>query len=196
MDHNPYESPKSFEIATEATVPATESVIVYNNTFADIVAFYRHTYARTLRNHRYFTVGTAGILAFGVSFSLGPDMAGFFFSFVGAIGFTLIFGTLYHALHPRFFERQIRRILDAGSTEGVLGRHELKLDGQYLVERTNVSEGRQALSAIDRIEDTEEYVFVYLSAVNGLAIPKSSMVVGDADQFLATLRRLLSDSST
>ncbi len=83
-------------------------------------------------------------------------------------------------------------MLMAGSTEGVFGRHELELDEAYLTERTHVNEMRHALSALDRIEASEEHFFVYITSIQGHIIPKHRVVVGDADQFIQRLRELVS----
>ena len=85
-------------------------------------------------------------------------------------------------------------MLLSGSTEGVLGNHELELNEQSLVERTSVNEMRHALSAIDKIEETAEYAFVFISAVQAHIIPKRRVAVDQADQFVSVLRQAVAEA--
>ena len=91
---------------------------------------------------------------------------------------------VFHRL-IRFY---LRRMLSEGSQEGLLGLHELEIANGFLIERTAVNEHRHLLSKIDRIVESDEYVFVYISSLQAHVIPKRRIEHGDLYAFSQRLR--------
>jgi hypothetical protein len=72
---------------------------------------------------------------------------------------------------------QIRRAISGLVEEekpgrGQLGAHKISLDEAGLVEITAVNESRHSWSGVDRVEQDQEYIFIYTAPHAALIIPK------------------------
>jgi hypothetical protein len=85
-------------------------------------------------------------------------------------------------------QRQTRKLLKEGDNNGIIGFHQLRCSDEYLTEITEVNESKHKLSAIKRIEETAEYAFIYITAMQAHVIPKKRIVSGDFGHFLTCLR--------
>ncbi len=197
MDINPYESPKLLQKASlDVVVQADESSFIkYDITLDDVTAFCRHFIAnsRAVRNQEYFTIAVICFIAVVGSLSLVPDF-GLGISIMGGVASATFFAFLYHFASRYAFVRQSQKTMLGGSTRGILGIHELELEEKYLIERTEVNASRQALSSIDRIEETDDHAFLFVSALQAHVIPKHRLVVGNASQFVKRARDLVAQA--
>jgi hypothetical protein len=64
----------------------------------------------------------------------------------------------------------------------------LKLDDAGLVATTPKAEARFAITSVQRVVDTPEYVFIYLGAMQAFIIPRGRVVRGDVDIFVRQLQ--------
>lgn len=94
----------------------------------------------------------------------------------------------YYRKFPAAIEKSTRRFLKQGNNQGLFGTHELEIEDEWLVERTDVNASRQAWKAIERIVETDEYVFIYLSAVSAHVIPKPAVTSGDLAAFVTRVK--------
>lgn len=108
----------------------------------------------------------------------------------GAIVFVGLFSVVFSYIFPASMDRQIRRLYKEGANKGVIGRHELEIDDDGLVERTEVNETRQSWRGVERIAETDEHAFIYISSMAAHVIPKHSMTVGDPDAFIDRAKEL------
>ena len=77
-----------------------------------------------------------------------------------------------------------------GTNKGTLGEHELEIDDNGLVERTEVTETRQSWHGVERIVETDEHAFIYVSSMMAHVIPKHSVIAGDPNEFIARAKQL------
>ena len=97
-------------------------------------------------------------------------------------GFVLTFGRGW------IIGREVRNSYAVGSNLGVIGEHEFEVKESGLVEKTAVNETTQSWNGIERIEETENHVFFYISSVTAFILPKGAVAEGNADQFVVLAR--------
>lgn len=57
--------------------------------------------------------------------------------------------------------------------KGVLGTHRIEIDQQFLREITNVNDSRYSWKTVKAVEQTEQYIFVFVSFLCAYTIPKN-----------------------
>jgi hypothetical protein len=67
-------------------------------------------------------------------------------------------------------KKRISKLLNEGTTNGILGKHIFKIDQESIVEITENSETRS--TQIQRIEETDKHIFIYISSLAAYIIPK------------------------
>jgi hypothetical protein len=172
--------------------------ICYENTIEDMVVFNRHHCNHSPQMRR--------ILAWRM---WGPPvyvLAGFSLValFVGSISLFVcgVFGSVASLCIARpllswELDRYVRRLYAEGRNQTTLGRHELELTAETLVERTSCTEAAMRLEAIERVVTDEGYTFIYVSAMAAHVVPQHAVLEGDYEAFVAALReRLVTLSGT
>ncbi len=102
----------------------------------------------------------------------------------------LVAALLARRQFPKAIEKQVRQNVEDNNNRALFGTHEIELENDWLVQRTEVSAHRQAWRAVDRIEETDEGVFFYLSAVTAHVIPKRKLPPAELQAFLERARQL------
>ena len=88
-----------------------------------------------------------------VEYQLTPDDLFTFFPIVAALNWVI---------HRWLLRRAIRALVAQEMPEkGRLGRHEIELGGEGLVERTAVGEVRTSWSGVHRLEQDNRYIYLY-----------------------------------
>jgi hypothetical protein len=167
-------------------------VIRYELTLDDLIAFNRYhvAHSRTIQTQKYFVIAVVGLVAIGAGVAIESEIP-LFARVFSAIIFAALFRFAYHLFFGLALRRQTRQLLSEGSNDGILGPHELELNDKFLTERTDVNESRHAWSAINRIEETDEHAFLYISSLQAHVIPTREVISGDVDQFIQRSRQLL-----
>jgi len=81
--------------------------------------------------------------------------------------------------------------------DGVLGEHLIRLKDDFLIETTDVNETQHSWKGVERIEENNDYVFIYTSATNAHIIPKRYFKSeADALEFLEETKRLKDSAKT
>ncbi|PLX98413.1 MAG: hypothetical protein C0623_12115 [Desulfuromonas sp.] len=101
--------------------------------------------------------------------------------------------TPIYFLQPAFFRwstaRQLRKVYAEPQNEALLGQQELEIVGNELMLKSEATENRIALKSVEKIISSDDHTYVYTSASNAHIIPKNSVIEGDYDGFIKTLRR-------
>jgi len=85
----------------------------------------------------------------------------------------------------------VRKIAAEGGNKTTLGRHELLIASDGVTERTAFGESRQTWPAIERVVESERYIFIYTQPLAAHIIPKAAFADPEAAaRFLAEARRL------
>jgi YcxB-like protein len=174
--------------------------IVYENTLEDIAAFSRYHYDNSpaIRRLRLYLLGIAlvagALCSVAVLRLLGGDTLA---TWLSATLAATIVGIMLVAVPKRwsswfwnsYGRRYIARAYSEGRNRALFGRHELQFSEDGVSERTEVGELNLRWSAIERIQCTDDYTFIYVSAVSALVLPRARVTEGDYGGFIADLER-------
>jgi len=156
----------------------------------DLLAFLDHHMqhsdaARTIRRRQ--TYGYAVLFAvFGLVF--------WFFGETALAGAFLVLGPVWVAWWPvrarQIYRKQALAMYREGPNPLFEGPHVLTLDDAGLVATTPRAEARFALTNVQRVVETPDYLFVYLGAMQAFIVPRRRVSKGDVTAFAAQLQRL------
>jgi hypothetical protein len=97
---------------------------------------------------------------------------------------------IYPGLFRKGLAKSVSRMFAEGKNSEVLTLHTLSIDNGKLIEETVHSKSELEMSSIERIVETPEYVFIYLSAVTAHVIPRKEIKDSRLlDEFVAELRK-------
>jgi hypothetical protein len=79
--------------------------------------------------------------------------------------------------------------------KGLLGRHKVVLNEGVLIERTAVGESRLLWAGVDRVEQNEEYIFIYTQPNAAHVIPKRAFDNAQLAESFYQLARISKESA-
>jgi hypothetical protein len=174
--------------------------IRYEITIDDVVAFQMHhvAHSKTIQRQKSILIGIVGfacLIAAIFIFAIEPNvlLAAITAVITSAVSFGLLAYT-FNVSYRRGIERLARDLLAEGGNRGILGVHEIRIDDTGVTEWTAVSESRHTWHGIDQIVETDEYAFLYISALQAHVIPKHAVIAGDPTKFIQRARELLDSS--
>jgi ABC-type nickel/cobalt efflux system permease component RcnA len=170
--------------------------VEYELTRDDLYAFqwragYTSSRARRDRLKVYLSLLSALLVFFVFPGLIGGE--GFSFSNVNLIVFALSF-TIMAVFAWWYLRRALRRAIIGQLNEekpgrGQLGRHKIRLTETEIVETTDVGESRTNWVGVDRIEQNDDYIFVYTTPHSAHVIPKRAFdSAGQAASFYQLAR--------
>ena len=157
----------------------------YENTINDMLAFQEFHYAHSPTAKRvmsgYRWGGTVVLFIFSYILWRGHSLASnlFFASFGSGL-----YAFVSPAICRRSLRRQALKMYSEGDNKGLTGEHELELIEGGFIERTPYNETKIAWGAVERIETTQDYTFIYINSVMALTIPHNSILEGDYKAFM------------
>lgn len=98
-------------------------------------------------------------------------------------------------LYPYYFryqnKKQITKLHDKGSYEGVLGRHEMTITDEHLIDHSTNNLSKIQWSSIVGVETLAAHTFVYTGDVTAYIIPHNKLSEGNVAQFVSALNEVL-----
>lgn len=94
-------------------------------------------------------------------------------------------------LEPRFHRSELRKMagsfLREGTNKGVTGKRTFTLQAESVTETTDASESRTRWDCVEQIVKTDDYIFIYTSAVTAYVIPRRAFdTEAEYDTFFKT----------
>jgi hypothetical protein len=89
---------------------------------------------------------------------------------------------------PKGYEKQAKRVYSEGSNKLMWGAHELELEEDKLIETSEGGRHELNCSAVERVVTTDQHTFIYFGSVMAHVIPRSKIIDGDLDQFVAAVK--------
>jgi hypothetical protein len=109
-----------------------------------------------------------------------------------AIAF-LVLGPVWVAWWPararRIYRKQALAMYREGQNPMFEGPHVLRLDEASLVTTTPAAEARIALTSVQRIANTPDYLFIYVGAIQAFIVPRGRVSRGDLNAFAEQLQQ-------
>jgi hypothetical protein len=99
---------------------------------------------------------------------------------------------VYPMLVRKNLRKRIVKKYSEGQNNGIIGEHELQIDADGLVEKTQLGEIRQEWDKIKSVVSHNDRTYIFVSDINAYILPKNSVVQGNYDAFVDELQRLKS----
>jgi hypothetical protein len=164
--------------------------IRYTNTIEDFVAFNWYHVRHSPTSRRSIALGTWGVpaaaLFAGATSAVVEESP---LALLPTAVFALLWAVTFPLVFPLGLKRQVRRMYRLGQNRGALGPRELELAGDRLVERTPYGEQSVLLPAVEKVVPTDNYTFIYISAVAAHVIPRDAVTEGDYSAFVDLVDR-------
>ncbi len=138
----------------------------------DIIAFQKHAYKtsptnKNVRRHMYLFYGAfaAYFTLFDSDFTLITRLVWFLMSLSL---YLLCFWFWNSVVNAYVFKKSVPKSED----NGVLGHHKIVISDSGLLETTNVNETSHSWKGVDRVEQNQNYIFIYVAPQVAHVIPK------------------------
>ena len=167
--------------------------LCYENTIDDLVAFQHHFYRSSGNVTRNKRIAVVVIYSVFIIFSLvAPttnqvSRTSLILIMIAAATLAVV---LYGWLINWCMTDGTKRLYGEGSQKGVIGAHELSFTDQGLLEKNDVGETLIYWHGIQRIDETDDYVFVFLTTMQAHAIPRHSVTEGELAAFVSELKQI------
>lgn len=83
---------------------------------------------------------------------------------------------IWIVFYPRYFDwemrRRIKKMLKEGKNESLFKERKISLTDEAIIETSSSSQSSTIWSKIDRIEETDRYIYIYNSSISAYIIPK------------------------
>jgi hypothetical protein len=153
----------------------------------DLVAFNKHYKKKSKSLKKLKTL----IIAIGMIISIGPFiltvdslLGKIIILLFGIISFLFLYSLLQMLLNHNYI---IKWYLKSGKHD--LGKHTVEIDQGGVTEKTAVSASSRSWDGIDRIEENDKYIFLFLSENSAYIIPKRAFSnESTIDAFLASAK--------
>jgi hypothetical protein len=166
--------------------------IRFENRLEDMLAFNQYHLASStaLRRAQRRPLLIIACLGIGISALIALSEESPFFLLVGSMWTALCIGFIQ--LSTRWRTRRITaQMLTEGSNKSLYGWHELELEGEQLTKRSLYITTIMDLRLVEKIAETPDHAFIYISAVSALIIPRRDVPEADYQEFFDELRERL-----
>jgi hypothetical protein len=175
--------------------------IDYENTANDLYAFQWRAVFESPRGRRLRRNGYVLWLVALALFALVPaiNADGFHFTRIGFVFLAVtvpVMLLLQWVLERWLIRRFLRQMLkDERPGRGALGRHRVALSDYGVTETSAVNETRTAWAGVDRVEQSPEHIFIYITPASAHVIPKRAFPTPDAAEAFYQLARSRRESA-
>lgn len=164
-------------------------LVKYDIAITDVVAFSRHVMnSPTSKKNKRRWIIVVIFLITGSLFIPLPEEIPRSMVVELTVAWSALFLLALFVAGPAASDRYVRGVYKTGANRGTIGEHEIEIDEDGLVERTEVSETRQSWRGVERIDETETHAFFFVSPLMAYIIPKQSIITGDPVTFIATAK--------
>lgn len=92
-------------------------------------------------------------------------------SFIIILIVAIVYSVLADFLFIYFLKRRVIKMIKNNEV-GTLGKHIIKIDKNGMSETSPVNEGSMSWGMIFSIDQSDEYIFIFLNALSGFVVPK------------------------
>ncbi|ALC80213.1 YcxB family protein [Bacillus gobiensis] len=149
----------------------------YELTKDDYLAFNLHymkhskMIKQSLFMQRFLTPIIFLVLPFVLFWMTREFLIGFFITFV-------LVSIVWMAFYPKYFfayiKKRLLKALNEGSNDNLLGQHVFIPSEDGLIEKNSAGERKTSWSGIERVEENDDYYFLFLSSMSAYILPKRS----------------------
>lgn len=85
------------------------------------------------------------------------------------------FGVLWYIIYPKYIKWEVSRrtskLIKEGKDEKILGNKNIKLTPEGIYGTSLYSEEKVKWNSIEHIEETEDYIYIFISSISAFIIP-------------------------
>jgi hypothetical protein len=149
----------------------------------DIVAFSEHysKYSKTQRWIRWFTLCIGVVVVWAlvliyifISEGGSPEKVTLIITLVVLSVYTLLWFLIVPFLLKKWKKKLILKQLSEGDNKGLLGKTRLEFNDQGIFGESESTRLKLNWDIVNNIEETEDHIFIYVSTVSAITIPKRS----------------------
>jgi uncharacterized membrane protein len=89
--------------------------------------------------------------------------------------FAFVFACVWLIFFPKWMKKSVenrtRKIIREGNNKGLLGKKKLEINEDYIIETDQNAESKHKWNVIEKVVNTQDYIFIYASAVSAYIIP-------------------------
>ena len=155
--------------------------VEYERTIEDIIEFnlFHMKNSPSLRRQALVTQVAAALLAVIVSLSMGyllglDKKAGTGFLYI----LTLVLSIASFFIVPYLSRAEVingfRKATKEGDNKAILGYQTMSLTPDNIFVKTQIGESKYTWASIDKIAQNDQFIFVYISSINAIVIPRKA----------------------
>jgi hypothetical protein len=148
--------------------------ISFELTIDDWMAFQKHylSTSKQFKQTKIFVIMMVPVIL--LIFSLFQYFKGEFNYYTIAI--YIIISLFWFFFYPKQFDKsclkKTKKMLEEGNNSALLGIHNIEFNDDYFFVKEPGSEYKTNWSAINKVEENDKYIFIYITSVSACIIPK------------------------
>ncbi len=154
-------------------------IVEYERTLEDLVEFnlFHIAHSPSLQRQILLTRVFISLLIFFLTLGASYLLAGTlkplaYISSISIIG-SAIFFVIYPSINRSSCIRRTRKLLSEDDNNAILGRQIITASSEGLFCETDAGESKLNWSSIAKVVQNDDYIFLYIGAVNAIIIPKN-----------------------
>ena len=125
----------------------------------------------------------AGVMVLVYLKNIPMDPAIYIFAFIG-----IVISLPFYFIYPRYFKWSSRKnmikLYKEAQNKGVIGVHEICIENDGIVEKTDYNETKQQWGSIESIVSYKDKTLIFIGAVQAHIVPQDSIIDGDYKTFV------------
>jgi hypothetical protein len=167
--------------------------VQFEITLDDVVAFNRYAiqHSPVFRRNYWIVMGCIPVMALIVALVNSRSWNSLSF-WLPLVAITIVLLIIFPLWYKHENDQTVIKVMRTGKNRGTLGKHTLLISEDGLVETTEVNESRWAWTGIERVEQIEHYIFIFVSSNAAHIIPKRAFAsTEEVTQFYNAAKTLL-----
>lgn len=158
--------------------------IHYQLTIEDVLAFNQYHFRTSKRLRRSYYLSQVWMILGALAAAILWSKRGVSFRLLEFLIVSVVLVIFYRLYYAWWISHSAKRLFTEGKNKGVLGNHIFAIDADGILEISDVGETRTVWSGVERIEENDEYMFLYVGSFHAHIIPKRAfMSENEASRF-------------
>ena len=155
--------------------------VEFERTVEDTIEFnvFHMSHSPSIRQRALFAQIIVAVLVFIVSLAVGyllnPDKRALtYFDYALFLVLSVASFFIFPYLNKAEVIQGLRKVTKEGDNKAILGHQTISLTPEHLFVKTPGSESKYAWASIDKIVQNGKYIFLYISSISAIVVPKKA----------------------
>lgn len=165
--------------------------IEYERTVEDIIEFnlFHMSHSPSIRRQALFVQVVVALLVFIVSLAIGYSLnlgqrVLTYFDYVLFLVLSTASFFMFPYLNRAEIIRGFRKATNDGDNKAILGHQTVSLTPDHIFVKTQGTESKYTWASINKIAQNDKYIFLYISSINAIVIPKTFSTPSSLQEFV------------